>query len=141
MSDAAIHLVRSRVQGSLVQLFRIRIRGVSLVEAMAFVCLSVLVIGVYFYKANAGQESARIKDLDREIQQEDQQVRRLREQLTTLQQPARIERLSQQYLNLGPMGAQQEAAPEDLTDIARRGPPPPPRDFAKLAHPATEPPK
>jgi|APCry1669190288_1035285.scaffolds.fasta_scaffold29175_2 cell division protein FtsL len=120
------------------RLFRVRVRGVSLVEALAFVCLAMLVISVYFFKANAGQESAKIKDLDREIQSEDREVRRLREQLTTLQQPARIERLSQQYLDLAPMSARQEASPEDLTEIARQGPPPPQRDFTKAGHAVAE---
>ncbi len=107
-----------------VRLLKTRIRGVSLVEALALICLVVLVLCVYLFKAGASQEGARISDLDRQITAELRDVRRLREDVTRLEQPARIERLSAQYLALKPVLMHQEVRASDLSAVVRRTPAP-----------------
>ena len=104
-----------------VRFFKTRIRGVSPAEVSALVLLIVMMLGVYMVKTRAGVEAARINDLNRQIADEERDVRILRDQVGRLEQPARIERLSQQYLGMQPVSARQEAGPQDLTEIARGG--------------------
>lgn len=100
-------------------LFRKRIRGFRLAELAAFGCLSVLVLGVYFSKAHAGGETAKISDVDQQIVEEQRRVRLLNAELAHLEEPARIEHLSQQYLGLTSVDAKREATPTSLMEIAR----------------------
>jgi cell division protein FtsL len=118
---------------AVVRLFKLRVRGFSVVEALALFCLVVLVLAVYLFKTGAGVESAKINDLNRQIALEHREVRRLQAELSKLQQPSRIERLSQQYLGLAPAGAHQDASPQDLAEIARQGAQP---GANHAAHPA-----
>ena len=104
-----------------VRFFKTRIRGVSPAEVSALVLLIVMMLGVYMVKTRAGVEAARINDLNRQLADEERDVRILRDQVGRLEQPARIERLSQQYLGMQPVSARQEAGPQDLTEIARGG--------------------
>jgi hypothetical protein len=101
-------------------LFRKRIRGFRLAELAAFGCLSVLVLGVYFSKAHAGGETARIDDVEQQISEEQRHVRLLSAELAHLEAPGRIERLSEQYLGLAPIDAKHETLPDNLMDIARQ---------------------
>lgn len=102
------------MKNAVIRWFRYRIRGVSLFEVGALVSLSCLVIGVYLVKAGAGQEAQRIAALDRDIHAEEREVRRLREEVARLEQPARIEALSQRYLDLKPVSLKQELKAQDL---------------------------
>jgi len=105
---------------AIIRLLTVRIRGVSLVETLAFACLVALMLAVYLFKAGAGQESARINELNRDILGEQRDVRRLQEELSRLEQPARIERLSDRMLGLRPVGVKQEVQIADLRAIAPR---------------------
>ena len=100
-------------------LFHRRVRGFRIIDLIALFCLSVLVLGVYFAKAAAGREGAEIGQVNQNIQDEQKQLRLLRAELAHLETPARIERLSQTYLNLAPMSAQRETAPDGLVELAR----------------------
>ncbi len=117
-------------------LFRKRIRGFRLAELAAFGFLSVLVLGVYFSKAHAGGETAKISDVDQQISDEQRRVRLLNAELAHLEEPARIERLSQQYLGLSAVDAKREATPTSLMEIARTAAEP----SAKKPAPTTAPP-
>jgi hypothetical protein len=114
-------------------LFRKRIRGFRLAELAAFGCLSVLVLGVYFSKAHAGGETAKIGDVDQQISEEQRRVRLLNAELAHLEEPARIERLSQQYLGLSAIDAKREATPTSLMEIARTAADPSARKLAPAA--------
>ena len=105
---------------AIIRLLTVRVRGVSLVETLAFGCLVALMLAVYLFKAGAGQESARITELNKEILAEQRDVRRMQEELSRLEQPARIERLSDQMLHLRPVGVKQEVQVADLRAVARR---------------------
>ena len=106
-------------------LFTKRIRGFRVAELAAFGCLSALVLTVYFSKAHAGGETARIDDVEQQITDEQHRVRLLGAELAHLEAPERIERLSQQYLGLAPIDAKHETAPDSLMEIARQAATPP----------------
>ena len=113
-------------------LFEKRIRGFRVIEIAAFLCLTVLVLGVYFSKAHAGHETAEIGDVDQQIAETQRRVRLLDAELAHLEAPARIEQLSQQYLGLAPIPAKHETPDTGLMEIARQAAEPPPKDAAKL---------
>ncbi len=102
-------------------LFERRVRGVRVVEAAGFASLVVLVLGVYFAKAGAGAEGAQIADTTRQIATEEQRVRLLRAELSRLEAPERLERLSTQYLGMAPATPKQEAVPDALANLAHPG--------------------
>lgn len=100
-------------------LFNRRLRGFRVIEVVACGCLAVLVLGVYLTKASAGREAASIAGINAEISDEQKRVRLLKAELAHLEQPERLERLSSQYLALGPVPAKRETAPDSLTEVAR----------------------
>jgi hypothetical protein len=110
---------------AIIRLLTVRVRGISLVETLAFACLVALMLVVYLFKAGAGQESTRINELNRDILAEQRDVRRLQEELSRLEQPARIERLSDRMLGLRPVGVKQEVQIADLHAIAPHAAVPP----------------
>ena len=105
---------------SLAFLFETRFRGFRVIEIAAFLCLTTVVLGVYFSKAHAGRESAEIGDVDQQIAETQRRVRLLSAEVAHLESPARIETLSQQYLGLSPISAKHEAADTGLMEIARQ---------------------
>ena len=111
---------------SLAFLFETRFRGFRVIEVVAFLCLTVLVFGVYFSKAHAGHETAEITDVDQQIVETQRRVRLLNAELAHLESPARIEALSQQYLGLAPISAKHETADTGLMEIARQAAEPTP---------------
>ena len=101
------------------RLFDQRIRGFRVIEVAALACLVLLVFWVYLAKAQAGGERARIARIDAEIAAEQRKLRLLSAEAAHLEQPARIEQLSDAYLGLAPVGAKKEATPDALPEIAR----------------------
>jgi hypothetical protein len=102
-------------------LFDRRLRGFRVIEIVAFGCLAALVLGVYLTKASAGRESAAIVGINQDIAEEQKKLRVLRAELAHLEQPQRLERLSTQYLAMGPVSAKRETVPDGLTEVARGG--------------------
>ena len=102
---------------SLSALFVRRFRGIRVVDLAGAACLAMIVLVVYWSKAAAGAESARISDTTRQIAAEEQKVRLLRAQQAYLAQPDRLRRLSVQYLGLGPVKPMHEATPETLAPV------------------------
>ena len=98
-------------------LFNRRIRGFRLIEVIAAACLVALVLVVYLSKAAAGREGAAI---DKDISDQQRQVRVLKAELARLEQPERLEALSSRYLDLAPVSAKHETAPDSLTEVVRR---------------------
>ena len=111
---------------SLAFLFETRFRGFRVIEIAAFLCLTVLVFGVYFSKAHAGHETAEITDVDQQIADAQRRVRLLNAELAHLEAPARVEALSQQYLGLIPISAKHETSDTGLMEIARQASEPQP---------------
>jgi len=96
-----------------------RIRGFRLVDLVALGLLIVLVLSVYLAKTIAGKERAEIASVERQIDDEHQRIRLLQAEVTHLERPDRIERLSVAYLGLAPTSAKKEVTPEALGQALR----------------------
>lgn len=107
-------------------IFTRRVRGVRLIEVWGVGLLFVLVFGVYLTKTFAGREANEITKTQAQIEQEQTRIRLLKAEVAYLEQPERIERLSQAYLKLAPMQGKRETDPEGLAEIARKAPEPAP---------------
>lgn len=95
-----------------------RIRGFRLVDIVALGVLVLLILGVYLAKTIAGGERAEIASTERQIASEKTRIRLLQAEVSHLEQPARIERLSETYLGMGPVSIKHEATPDLLAEIA-----------------------
>lgn len=120
------------------RLFEHRVRGFRVVEIAALGCLVLLIFWVYLTKAQAGDERARIARMDRDIAAEQQRLRMLKAESAHLEQPQRIETLSEAYLDLKPVPAKREATPQTLPELVRSPPPAEPEPMAaeQIATPA-----
>jgi hypothetical protein len=107
---------------AIARLFDRRIRGFRVIELIGFASVIALILSVYLFKGMAGAEGAQIADTTRQIAEEQHKVRALRAELAGLEAPARLERLSTQYLGLQPVALKQETQPEALSDAIRRLP-------------------
>jgi hypothetical protein len=97
-----------------------RVRGFRLVDLVALGLLTVLILGVYLAKTMAGGERSRIAAVERQIGEEKARVRLLQAEVSHLEQPARIERLSETYLGLAPVSERRVADLEALPELARK---------------------
>lgn len=97
-----------------------RVRGFRLVDLVALGLLVVLILGVYLAKTIAGGERAKIATVERQIASEKARIRLLQAEVSHLEQPARIERLSETYLGLAPVSEKRVANLNDLPDLARK---------------------
>jgi cell division protein FtsL len=97
-----------------------RVRGFRLIDLVALGLLTVLILGVYLAKTVAGRERAEIAQVDRQIAEERARIRLLQAEVSHLEQPARIERLSEAYLGLAPVSIKREADVEALPQLARK---------------------
>lgn len=97
-----------------------RVRGFRLVDLIAAGVLTALILGVYLAKTIAGGERAKIATVERQIGAERARIRLLLAEVSHLEQPARIERLSETYLGLAPVAFKREADPEALAELARK---------------------
>ena len=91
-----------------------RVRGFRLIDLVCLGVLTVLILGVYLAKTIAGRERTEIARIDRQIGEEKARIRLLQAEVSHLEQPARIERLSEAYLGLAPVPMKHEA---ELTEI------------------------
>ena len=105
------------MSGVLILLGRI-LRGVRLVEFAALLLLLAMILGVYLVKAKAGRERAEITAVEQQIGDEQRRVRLLQAEVSHLEEPARMERLSA-MIGLAPTMAKHQASPEQLRQIAR----------------------
>lgn len=119
-----------------------RVRGFRLVDLIALGLLTMLILGVYLAKTIAGRERAEIARVERQIGIEKARIRLLQAEVSHLEQPARIERLSTAYLGLAPVAITRETTTEDLPEVARKPvalPPPAPAPAAAApVEPAAE---
>ena len=100
-------------------IFNRRFKGFRVVELAAVACLAVLILGVYAFKAGAGRESAQIGDVEQRIAEEGRRVRLLRAELSHLETPERLTRLSTDYLGLAPADAKREAPVDSLPELSK----------------------
>ncbi|WP_372784326.1 cell division protein [Phenylobacterium sp.] len=95
-----------------------RVRGFRLVDLVALGLLAGLILGVYLAKTIAGGERAKIAVVERQIVAEKARIRLLKAEVSHLEQPARIERLSETYLGMAPVSFKREAGPDALSQLA-----------------------
>ena len=108
---------------SIASLFSRRVRGVRLVNLWFAGLLLVLVVTLYLLKTFAGGERADIASTEIQIADEQRKIRLLHAELAYLEQPARIERLSEQYLGMKPASGKHETTVDSLGQIVRAPPP------------------
>ena len=95
-----------------------RVRGFRLVDLIALGLLTALILGVYLAKTIAGRERTEIAKVERQIDMEKSRIRLLQAEVSHLEQPARIERLSEAYLGMAPVSFKREIIVEALADAA-----------------------
>lgn len=99
------------------RLFAWKIRGIRWVEIIGVLLVAVMVFSVYLAKAAAARESARISELERQINDNGQRVRLLRAEVARLEQPNRLEALSR-GAGLGPVDVHRQATVGSLPSLA-----------------------
>ena len=97
-----------------------RVRGFRLIDLIAFSVLCALILGVYLAKTIAGRERTEIARIDRQIDDEKARIRLLQAEVSHLEEPQRIERLSEDYLGLGPSPLKHHASLDELSQLAGR---------------------
>lgn len=100
-------------------LFDRRVRGFRVVELGALGVLLILILTVYLAKTGAGGKRADIDRIQHQIFDEQAQIRLLRAEVATLEQPERLAALSVRYLGLRPISARREVTAQGLQDVAR----------------------
>lgn len=95
-----------------------RIRGFRLIDLMAFLVLVALILGVYLAKTIAGRERAQIASAERGIAAEKAEIRVLKAEVAHLEEPARIQKLSETYLGMVPLPIKREVDPDALAEVA-----------------------
>jgi hypothetical protein len=95
------------------------LRGARLIEFGAFTVTLALALTVYMIKARAGRETGDITAVEAQIVDEQQRVRLLQAEVTHLEQPDRLVRLSES-MGLGPTSDKRETTLDQLPDIARQ---------------------
>ena len=106
---------------SLAALFKRRVRGVRVVNLWGCGLLLVLVVSLYLLKTFAGGERADIARTEDQIADEHRRIRLLNAEVAYLEQPMRIKRLSETYLNLQPISGRREAPVDALPQLAQGG--------------------
>lgn len=95
-----------------------RVRGFRLLDLIFVGVLTALILGVYLAKTIAGRERTEIARIDRQIGDEKARIRLLQAEVSHLEQPARIARLSEAYLGLAPVPMKHEAELTEIGDLA-----------------------
>ena len=96
-----------------------KVRGFRLVDLCAAALLVALILGTYLAKTMAGRERADIARMDRQIDDEKERIRLLQAEVAHLEEPARLERLSEAYLGMAPVSIKRDVSVDTLGDIAR----------------------
>jgi cell division protein FtsL len=106
--------------------FTRRVRGFRVIDIIAVMVIIVTALASYAFKTSAGAEDADASNIEAQIQDEQKRIRLLNAEMAHLDDPARIETLSTQYLGLAPISAKQEIVLASLPHVAGALAPPPP---------------
>ena len=98
--------------------FTSRVRGFRVIDLAALAVLATVALGSYALKTLAGAQGADTAGVEAQIAQQQRRIRLLKAEISHLEDPERMERLSSQYLNLHPVDPTHEARTEDLAKIA-----------------------
>jgi cell division protein FtsL len=106
------------VEGGGVSVLGKRVRGFRLFDLVAFAVLVALILGVYLAKTIAGRERAEIASAERQIVAEKAEIRVLNAEVAHLEEPARIQKLSEAYLGMAAVPIKHEVGPDALAEVA-----------------------
>jgi hypothetical protein len=120
---------------SVLNVFDQRFRGFRVIEIGGVGVLLALILLVYLAKTIAGSESAEIDHVQQQIGDERARVTLLRAEVASLEQPERLEALSNKYLGLQPVDAKHDIDAQALATIAGAPAPKPPQPAAQGATP------
>jgi hypothetical protein len=120
---------------SVLGVFDQRFRGFRVIEIGGVGVLLALILLVYLAKTIAGSESAEIDHVQRQIGDERARVTLLRAEVASLEQPERLETLSNKYLGLQPVDAKHDIDAQALATIAGASVPKPPQPAAQSVTP------
>jgi len=95
-----------------------RVRGFRLIDLVAAAVLVALILGVYLAKTIAGRERAEIASAEHQITAEKAEIRVLNAEVAHLEEPARIQKLSEAYLGMAPVPIKHEVDPDALAEVA-----------------------
>lgn len=112
-----------------------RVRGFRLIDLIALSVLACLVLGVYLAKTIAGRERTEIARIDRQIDDEKARIRLLQAEVSHLEEPQRIARLSEAYLGMAPPPIKRQASLDQLPGLAGKPPLPPAKPFEASVDP------
>ena len=124
---------------SVLGVFEQRYRGFRVVEIGGIGVLLVLILLVYLAKTSAGGEGARIDRVQQQISDEQTRVSLLRAEVASLEQPERLETLSNRYLGLQPVDAKHEIDAQALASIVHAPDPVQPQPSGPAPQGATPP--
>jgi hypothetical protein len=117
------------------RLFEWKVRGIRWIEIIGVVCVAAMVFSVYVAKTAAARESSEIGKLEAEISETRERVRLLRAEISRLEQPSRLEALSQ-AAGLAPVDVHRQASEGQLVALS-----PAEKEAADHAAPAPAAPK
>mgnify|MGYP002624209730 FL=1 len=89
--------------------------------AVAVVIIAALAVGLYKAKTDAARTETHVRQLQRQIEDSEADLRALRAEIANLESPARIESLAESHLGVAP-GSESVALPE--SQIGQRLPAP-----------------
>ena len=124
---------------SVLGVFDQRFRGFRVIEIGGVGVLLALILLVYLAKTIAGSESAEIDHVQQQISDERATVTLLRAEVASLEQPERLETLSNRYLGLQPVDAKHDIDAQALATIAGASAPKPQAPAQGAAPQATTP--
>ncbi len=120
---------------SVLGVFDQRFRGFRVIEIGGVGVLLALILLVYLAKTIAGGESAEIDHVQQQIGDERARVTLLRAEVASLEQPERLETLSNKYLGLQPIDAKHDIDAQALASVAGAPAPKPAQPAAQDATP------
>jgi hypothetical protein len=124
---------------SVLGVFDQRFRGFRVIEIGGVGVLLALILLVYLAKTIAGSESAEIDHVQQQIGDQRARVTLLRAEVASLEQPERLETLSNRYLGLQPVDAKHDIEAQALATIAGAAAPKPQAPAQGAAPQATTP--
>jgi hypothetical protein len=124
---------------SVLGVFDQRFRGFRVIEIGGVGVLLALILLVYLAKTIAGSESAEIDHVQQQIGDQRARVTLLRAEVASLEQPERLETLSNRYLGLQPVDAKHDIDAQALATIAGASAPKPQAPAQGAAPQATTP--
>lgn len=92
--------------------------GFHLLNVAALGVLLLLMLGVYWAKTGAARDSSAIAAIEREIVSEKSKIRMAEAEVARLETPQRIETLSEELLDLGPVAPDRLTEAEELPALA-----------------------